>query len=323
MVSDPPFRVLLTDRAWPSLDLERDILSQGNAELIEAPDDSEQTLIGLASDVDAIATCWAKVTSRVIEAAPKCRIIARLGIGLDNIDVQAATAKKIPVTNVPDYCIPEVADHTIGLLLGLARKIAYFDHEAKQQRYDLRAAGPIYRLKGKTLGLLGFGRIARAVRTRAMSFGLNVVAHSASDDDYQTGCEMVTWDDLLSRSDYLSLHAPLTDQTRHLFDTRAFQAVKPGVFLVNTSRGGLIDQAALWQAIQDGTVAAAGLDVFEPEPPDLSNPLFQDQRVIITPHAAFTSEESLIDLRTRVCHQILLALDDSTPENLVNPEIYD
>lgn len=322
MVSHPPFRVLLTDRAWPALDLEREILARGNAELIEAPDDSEQTLIGLAGEADAIATCWANVTSKVIDAAPNCRIIARLGIGLDNIDIPAATAKKIPVTNVPDYCVPEVADHTLGLLLGLARKIAFFDREAKQGHYDLRSAGPIYRLEGKILGLLGFGRIARAVRERALSFGLKVLAHSVSNQDYDTGCEMVTWDDLLSRSDFLSLHAPLTDQTRHLFNSQTFRAVKPGVFLINTSRGGLIDHSALWQAIQDGKVAGAGLDVFEPEPPDLSKPLFQDHRVITTPHAAFTSEESLVDLRTRVCQQILLVLNHQKPENLVNPEIY-
>jgi len=322
MVSDS-FRVLLTDRAWPTPDLEREILAQGNAELIEAPDDSEQTLIGLAADADAIATCWAQVTSQVIDAAPRCRVIARLGIGLDNIDVSAATARKIPVTNVPDYCIPEVADHSIALLLSLTRKIAYFDHEAKQQRYDLRAAGPMYRLRGKTLGLVGFGRIARAVRQRALSFGLTVIAHSASNRDYDTGCEMVAWEDLLSRSDYLSLHAPLTSQTRHLFDARAFQAVKTGVFLINTSRGGLIEHGALREAIEAGRVAGAGLDVFEPEPPDLSGPLFQDQRVIVTPHAAFTSEESLIDLRTRVCHQIMGVLQNVKPENLVNPEIYD
>lgn len=318
-----PYRVLLTDRAWPSLDLERDILARGNAELIEAPDDSEATLISLAADVDAIATCWAQVTSNVIDAASNCRIISRLGIGLDNIDVSAATAKKIPVTNIPDYCIPEVADHTLGLLLGMTRKIAWFDQKAKQGQYDLSAAGPMYRLEGKTLGLFGFGRIARAVRERALSFGLTVIAHSASQRDYETGCEMVSLDDLLGRSDYLSIHAPLSPHTRQLFDKQAFPRMKSGVYLINTSRGGLIDHAALWEAIQSGIVSGAGLDVFDPEPPNLSDPLFQDSRVIVTPHAAFTSEESLVDLRTRVCQQILLVLQNEQPENLVNPEIYD
>lgn len=317
------YRVLLTDRAWPSLDLERDILAQGNAELIEAPDDAEATLISLAADADAIATCWAQVTSDVIDAAANCRIISRLGIGLDNIDVSAATAKKIPVTNIPDYCIPEVADHTLGLLLGMTRKIAWFDQKAKQGQYDLSAAGPMYRLEGKTLGLFGFGRIARAVRERALSFGLTVIAHSASQRDYETGCEMVSLEDLLGRSDYLSIHAPLSPHTRQLFDKQAFTRMKSGVYLINTSRGGLIDHAALWEAIQSGIVSGAGLDVFDPEPPNLSDPLFQDSRVIATPHAAFTSEESLVDLRTRVCQQILLVLQNEQPENLVNPEIYD
>jgi len=283
-------------------------LSSGHTELIEAPDGQEQTLIKLAANVDAIATCWANVTQQVIKAAPKCRIVARLGIGLDNIDIPTATQLRIPVTNVPDYCIPEVSEHTMGLLLAITRKISLFDREAKQGDYNLAAAGPMFRMEGRTLGLLGFGRIARAVRERALSFGLN---------------EMVTLDELLRRSDYLSLHAPYNETSHHIINANTLAQMKPGAVLLNTARGGLIEHSSLWQAIQNGQIAGAGLDVFDPEPPDLNQPLYKDSRVIVTPHAAFTSEESLIDLRTRVCGQILQALQGEQPANVVNPEIYE
>ncbi|HSG71508.1 MAG TPA: C-terminal binding protein [Planctomycetaceae bacterium] len=317
------YSVLLTDRAWPSLDLERELLAKVGAELIEAPDGDEATLCELANSADAIATCWAHVTGRVIEAAPKCKIVARLGIGLDNIDIEAATRRSIPVTNVPDYCVPEVADHTLALLLALVRKISHFDREIKQGRYDLLAAGPMNRLEGQTLGLLGFGRIARAVRTRSLAFGLNVIAHSNSGNDYGTGCEMVSLEELLSRSDIVSLHVPLTQQTHRLIDTERLSVLKPGAILINTSRGGLIDQAALLESLIAGHLAGAGLDVYDPEPPDLSDPLIRHPRVIATPHAAFTSEESLRDLRTRVCGQISDILCGRRPEQVVNPEIYE
>ena len=316
-----PYQLMLTDRAWPNLDLERDILASGNVELSEAPDDSEETLISLAQDADAIATCWAQVTGRVIEAAPKCQLVARLGIGLDNIDIPTATRLKIPVTNVPDYCIPEVADHTLGLMLALNRKIAYFDRQAKQGHYDLRSAGPMNRLSGQTLGLIGFGRIARAVRERAVAFGLEVIAHSRSGNDHGSGCRMVSLSELLAQSDILSLHAPYTESTHHLLNEDSLTQLKPGAFVINTSRGGLIDHQALWKMLQRGQIAGAGLDVFDPEPPDLTQPMFQHDRVIVTPHAAFTSEESLIDLRTRVCQQVLEVLQGGQPANLVNPEI--
>lgn len=317
------YSVLLTDRAWPSLDLERELLAKVGAELIEAPDGDEETLCELAKSADAIATCWAHVTARVIESAPKCKIVARLGIGLDNIDIETATQRSIPVTNVPDYCVPEVADHTLALLLALVRKISHFDREIKQGRYDLLAAGPMNRLEGRTLGLLGFGRIARAVRTRALAFGLNVIAHSNSGNDYGTGCEMVSLEELLSRSDIVSLHAPLTQQTHQLIDSERLSVLKPGAILINTSRGGLIDQAALLEALAAGHLAGVGLDVYDPEPPELSDPLIRHPRVIATPHAAFTSEESLRDLRTRVCGQISDILSGRRPEQVVNPEIYE
>src|SRR5690606_32940156 len=173
-------------------------------------------------------------------------------------------------------------------------------------------------LSQQTLGLIGFGRIARRVREMVMGIGLSVIAHTPSGNDYATGCEMVSLDDLLSRSDSLSIHAPLTDESLHLIDATALSRLRPTAFLINTSRGGLIDHDALWQALKENRLAGAGLDVFEPEPPDLSQPLFQDERVILSPHAAFVSEESLVELRQRVSRQILDVLSGRTPEHVVN-----
>lgn len=315
-------RVLITDRPWSNSDIERGILEPAGCEVIEAPDGDEATLVAWAMNVDAIATCWAHVTANVIDAASKCRHIARLGIGLDNIDIPAATAKGMLVTNVPDYCVNEVADHALGLLLACARNIAFFHLRTKQGEYDLQAGPLMTRLSEQTLGLVGFGRIAQNLRLKAMALGLNIIAHSYSGNDYGTGCEMVSFAELLTRSDYISLHAPLTDETERMFDVTALSKMKQNACLINTSRGGLIDEKALWMALRMERLRMAALDVFDPEPPDLSQPLFQDERVIVTPHAAFVSDQSLRELRERVSRQILAVLEGQRPDCVVNPDAW-
>lgn len=316
-MSAPP-RVLITDHPWPDLEIERGILEAAGAVLDEAPRDDEETLVRLAAEATAIATCWAAVTERVLSAAPRCRLVARMGIGLDNIDVAAATRLGMLVTNVPDYCIEEVSDHAVALLLALARNIGYFHQASKGGEYHLSAAPPMRRLKGRTLGLLGLGRIGRLTARKGAGLGLRVIAHTASGSDHGSGLPMVSWEQLLAESDFLSLHAPLTPQTRRIINAQALSRMKPTACLINTSRGGLVDEAALWEALRENRLAGAGLDVFDPEPPDLTRPLFRDPRVIVTPHAAFVSEESLVDLRTRVARQIADVLSGRTPENVVN-----
>lgn len=311
-------RALFTDRPWGNSDLEREILAPIGVEVIEATNGDESTLVALAKEADAIATCWAKVTENVIAAAPRCRIICRMGIGLDNIALPAATARSIPVTNVPDYCIEEVADHTLALLLALSRNIGFYHLRTKRGEYDLKAGPPMRRLAGQTLGLLGLGRIGRRVAEKARGLGLRVIAHTRSGDDHGTGCPMVSLDTLFQESDFLSLHAPLTPATRHILDERALRQMRPHAVVLNTSRGPLIDPEALATALRENRIAGAGLDVFEPEPPDLADPLYRDERVIVTPHAAFVSEDSLIDLRQRVARQIAARLTGSVPENVVN-----
>jgi D-3-phosphoglycerate dehydrogenase / 2-oxoglutarate reductase len=317
-----PLRVLLTDRAWPDCSIEREELARVGAEIVEAREHDESTLMALAADSDAIGTNWAHVTDRVIRAAPRCRIIARFGIGLDNIDVATATELGIPVTNVPDYCVEEVADHALALLLAGARNIAFFHQRTKRSEYDLSAGPPMRRLSSTTLGLIGFGHIARNLFPKARALGMKVLAHSPSQNDFGTGCPMVSFDELLTQSDFISLHAPLVESTHHLISAPQFARMKPTAWLINTSRGGLIDTSALSDALAAGRIAGAALDVFDPEPPDLSDPLYRDERVIVTPHAAFVSEESLRELRARASRQIADALEGARPANVVNPEVF-
>jgi D-3-phosphoglycerate dehydrogenase len=315
-------RVLITDRAWPDCDLEREILAQVGAELIDAPASDESTLVELARDVDAIATCWAQVTEAVIRSSTRCRVISRFGIGLDNICLKTANELRIPVTYVPDYCVREVADHALALLLACARKIAFFHHRTKNGEYDLQAGPRLHRISGQTLGLIGFGRIAQALYRTAGAIGLEVVAHTASGNDHETGCRMVSLDELLQQSDFVSLHVPSTDQTRGFLGEAEFRRMKPSAYLINTSRGPLIDHNALRGALENQELAGAALDVFDPEPPDLSQPLFRDERVIVTPHAGFLSEESLHELRTRTAQQVAHVLQGRRPEHVVNPQVY-
>lgn len=315
-------RILLTDYAWPGLELEQRLLQETGHELIVAERDDEQTLASLAASASAIMTNWANVTATVIDACPDCKIVARLGIGLDNIDVAHCTRRRIPVTNVPAYCIDEVAEHALALLLSLARNIGFFHLRSKHGEYSLSAGGPMRRIAGRTLGIAGFGKIGKALARRALGMGLSVLAMSSSYYEGDLPVRQCSFEELLAESDMISIHLPLTDETRALFDAQAFAAMKPGAVLVNTARGAVVDTEALWEAIQSGKLAGAGLDVHDPEPPDLNHPLYRHERVICTPHAAFTSEESLEVLRRTVLRQVLDALAGKRPDDVVNPEIY-
>jgi len=314
----PKFRVLLTDYAWPDLDIERSILAEYDAELVVAPNPELPTLISHAAGSDAIITNWARVPAELIDAAPRCRIVARLGIGLDNIDVAHATARGIPVTNVPDYCLNEVVEHTLALLLALARKIGIFHANARAGRYELSAGLPLRRITGQTLGIVGLGQIGWRVAEKARSMGLHVLASSRTKRQAPPGVVWTELDELLTQSDYVSLHLPLTEATRQMIGAPQLARMKPSAFLINTARGGLIDHAALAEALARGRIAGAALDVQDPEPPDLRQPPYNDPRVIVTPHAAFYSTESVNELRTRVAHQVGTRLTGDWPENVVN-----
>lgn len=314
------FKVLLTDFPWPDLEIERTILAEHDAELVVAPLGDEAMLAALAADVDAIMTCWADVSATVIDATTRCQIVARLGIGLDNIDVARATDRGIPVTNVPDYCLTEVAEHTLALLLALARKLPIYDANARRGIYDLKAGLPIQRVEGQTLGIVGLGQIGRRVAEKAHALGLRILATSRSRREAKPGIHGVQLDQLLEESDYVSLHVPLTPETRHMIGTPQLALMKPTAYLINTARGGLVDHAALARALSENRIAGAALDVQDPEPPDLSRPPYNDPRVLVTPHAAFVSEQAVSELRTRAARQMGVRLSGGRPENIVNPD---
>lgn len=311
------FRVLITDYAWADLSIERRVLEAGDAELIVAPSSDEPTLIKYADNVDAIMTNWAKTTANVIAAAKGCRIVSRLGIGLDNIDVEYCSQHNIPVTNVPDYCLLEVAEHTIALLLGLARKVGFYHEATKHGRYQLQAGPVLRRVAGQTLGIIGFGNIGRCVAERAIGLGLKVIATSRTPKS-APGVEFCSLEELLRRSDYVSLHAPATAETKHMINAERLKLMKPSSYLINTARGLLIDHDALAAALANDEIQGAALDVQTPEPPDLNKAPYNDPRVIVTPHAAFVSVESLENLRFRTATQVIERLHGRTPENVVN-----
>ncbi|HJS07997.1 MAG TPA: C-terminal binding protein [Pirellulales bacterium] len=312
------YKALLTDYAWPELDIERRILGVADVELVVAEHKDAAALAELARDCDAIMTNWAKVPESVIAAAPKCRIVCRLGIGLDNIDVAAAKRRNIPVTNVPDYCLIEVAEHALSLLLALSRKVAFYHHETKQGRYVLQAGPILRRIEGQTLGIVGLGNIGRKLAEKAAPLGMRILATTRSRRQPLSGVKLVDLDKLLTESDYVSLHLPLTPETKHRIGPAELVRMKPSAYLINTARGGLIDTAALARALTEGRLAGAALDVQDPEPPDLSQPPYNDPRVIVTPHAAFVSQESLANLRERVARQVVDRLQGRRPENVVN-----
>ncbi len=315
------FKVLLTDYAWPDLDIERSLLSDADAELVVAESQDVASLISSVADVDAIITCWAQVPKELIDAAANCRIVARLGIGVDNIDVSYCTSKGIPVPNVPDYCTDEVAEHTLALVLSLSRKTALYHHETKSGRYDRNAGPMLRRLKGQTLGILGLGKIGRRFAALAASLGLKVVATSRKQREPQPHIVHLELNDLLAQADFISLHLPLTAETAHIIGRNQLAMMKPTAYLINTARGGLVDHLALADALRRNQIAGAALDVQEPEPPDLSQPPFNDPRVLVTPHAAFLSVESLDELRRRTVDQVITRLHGGVPANIVNPRV--
>ncbi|MBM3775035.1 MAG: C-terminal binding protein, partial [Acidobacteria bacterium] len=237
-------KILVTDYAWADLEEERRILAEAGAELVVAARGDEAELCALAPPVEGILTCWKQVSARVLDSAPGCLSVHRYGIGLDNIDVARATALGMVVTNVPAYCLEEVSDHAMGLMLALSRKIAFYDRQAKSGVYDLAAGAPLYRLSGKTLGLFGAGKIGRTLARKAAAFGMKIIAHDVVPVA-SPGIEPVSFDDLLARSDFISIHAPLTPDTRRLFWTEIFRKMKPGAFLINTARGEIVDTGAL------------------------------------------------------------------------------
>ena len=312
------FTVLITDYAWPSLTVENSILS-GIASIVSAPDTKPSTLAELAADADAIMFNWATVPESVILNAPKCVQLSRFGVGIDNIPLKLATELGIVVTNIPDYCVQEVTSHAFSLILAVNRQLLPF---SQQTQIDL--ASPVPRLSNQTLGLFGLGRQGQLMAKRARAFDMDVIGYDPfikKQDVTETNVRLVTFDELLSESDLISLHAPLTAETKGIFRAKQFKQMKRTASIINAARGGIIDTEALVQAIQSNQIAGAALDVTEPEPLPLDHPLRSLENVILTPHVAFFSQQSLEELSRRTAQQVFDGLTGTTPENIRNPEV--
>jgi D-3-phosphoglycerate dehydrogenase len=315
--------ILLTDRPFGSDDIEREALAGAGLSLLRSPAPDAEVLIELADEVAGMLVCYARVGEELIEVAASggCRVIARYGIGYDNIDVAAATSAGIVVTYVPDYCIGEVADHAIALLLSIGRGVARAARDVRSGGWTLPDSG-VRRLQGSRLALIGVGRIGRQVAVRAAAFGIEVVAYDP---------HLTVWDhtiarasslaDALSDADFVSMHAPLTPETRHLIGDAEIGSMRPGAVLVNTSRGGLVDLDAVVRGLEEGRLGGVGLDVVEIEPLPPEHPLRKHPRAVVTPHMAFYSAESQLELQRRTVDSVVDVLSGRTPRNAVNPEV--
>jgi D-3-phosphoglycerate dehydrogenase / 2-oxoglutarate reductase len=318
------FGILITDHPAPDVDIEAAVLAVAKGQLIVAQSGTEAELLELAPGADAIMTCFAQVPSSVVLAAPDLQVIGRYGVGVDNIAVSTASERGVIVANVPAYCVDEVAEHAIALLLALARGITRYDRAVRSGNWSLATGMPIHRLAGQTLGIIGFGRIGHATAARGRALGLRVLASDPRASDETFTSQMVQradLDQLLSESDFISLHTPLTPETHHLIDWNRLNQMKPSAVVINASRGGVIDLEALERAIRAGVIAGAGLDVFEPERLPQDHPLLSLESVIATPHVAFYSEESIGDLQRLAAQNVAAVLQGRLPASVVNPAV--
>ena len=318
------YKVVLSDNVFPSLELEKSKLDKIRAVLVESPSNKEDDIISVATDADALLVGYAHITEKVIKSLKNCKIISRYGIGVDNIDVEAATQQGINVTNVPDYCVDEVSNHTLALLLTLARKIVALDRTVKSGVWSFNTYRPMYRLNGKVLGLIGFGKIARDLVKKVKPLGFRILIYdpyTSVETLKEYNVEFVSLTEILKQSDFISLHAPLTLETKHIISKKELQIMKKTAYLINTSRGSLIDEEALYRALKEKWISGAALDVLSSEEIDSTHPLIKLENVILTPHVAFYSEESLKDLRVKAVDEVIRALTGVTLHYCVNQKM--
>jgi len=316
------FQIAVTDSPFPSLDPARAALARIDFELRMAKSASADDILAVARDADAILVTYAKLEAPLLRQLTRCKAIGRFGLGVDNIDIKAAAELGISVNYVPDYCMHEVSDHAMALLLALGRKIPLSNKLVQAGRWEMPAVVPIHRLTGRVLGLVGFGNIPRALAPKAKAFGLRVVTHDpyvAPEALAAAGVESVGFDRLLEISDFVSIHAPLIPATRGLFNAQVFAKMKPGAVLINTARGPLVDEDALIAALDSGRLGGAALDVVAVEPLAKDSKLLGRDNVIVSPHTAFYSVEALAELQTKCAADVARVLSGEKPVYPVKP----
>ena len=308
--------VVVTDSPFPSLDPAKKALEDANAEVIQAPSSSEEDIIKSAEYADAILVTYAKLNENILRSLKNCKAIGRFGIGVDNIDLKVAGELGISVNYVPDYCLDEVSDQAMAMIISMARKIPQSNKLVQSGRWEMPAVVPMYRLRGKTVGLIGFGNIPRLMTPKAQAFGFNVIAadpYAPKELFEKFNVESVTMDELYERSDFISVHAPLLPETKGLVNKEAFKKMKKTAIIVNTAHGPLIDEKDLIEALDNKEIGGAGLDVVETEPLPEDSALIGRDNVILAPHTAFYSVEALEELQTKAASDVARVLNGEEP----------
>lgn len=312
-------KLVVTDYNFPDLEIERDVAAAHDIELTGAQARTSEEVIAAAEDADGLIIQYADINEAVLDAVEPAGV-GRYGIGVDTIDLEAAADRGIPVMNVPDYCIEEVPTHALALLLACEREVSRYDAAISEGTWDWKVGKPIARVTGSTLGLVGFGKLPRRLVELVDGFDMEILVYDPYVDVEAIeaiGGEKVSFEGLLERSKYVSAHAPLTEETRDLFDAEAFDAMRSDAVLINTARGGLVDVDALQDAIENERIAGAGIDVLPEEPPNPTPP-FDHENVVFTPHVAWYSEASISDLRRTVTEDVCAAILGEPIENVVN-----
>jgi D-3-phosphoglycerate dehydrogenase / 2-oxoglutarate reductase len=316
-----PWEVVITDCDHGFVAIEQEEMDRIGARMTLAQLKSEADVIQVCAQADGLLNQYAPLTRAVLERLTKCKVIAKYGVGVDTVDLKAATDLGIIVANVPDYCFDEVSDHAIGLLLALARKITFFDRKVKSNQWDFRQGMPMHRIRNKTLGLIGCGRIGREVARKMLVFGVRTIAYDPWAADTGGTVAFVDLDTVLKEADYISIHCPLNESTRHLLGEREFAEMQKKPLVINVARGPIIDEKVLIRALEEGRISGAGLDVLEKEPPDPENPLLKMDNVIVSPHVGFYSEESIRELKRRAAESVSAVLLGGWPRAVVNKEV--
>jgi len=314
-------KVVIADYYYESIHQEQAVMAELGAELKDYHCTTEDEVIAVAEGCDALICQFAPITRRVIETLTNCKVIVRYAIGVDNIDLKAAEEHGIYVCNVPDYSIDEVSNQAIALLLDCAKKLTYLANQVKQGNCSYTVIKPLFRMEGKTLGLVGFGRIPRLVAKKMAGFGLDIITYDPMVNEQaakELGVTPVSLDELLERSDYISVHCPLMESTHHMFNKETFQKMKNTAIFVNTARGGVVKEEDLIWALENGEISMAGLDVTETEPIPMDHPLLKLDNAVVTPHAAWYSEEAVKSLQLKVAEEVARVLRGEDPKNPVN-----
>lgn len=315
-------KVVYTDNIYADNEIENQFFPADRFEFSICSKHDKESLIRCCKDADAVLVSYAEMTAEVIGTLEKCKVIVRGGMGVNNVDIPAATKKGIMVANVQKYCIDEVSDHAMAFILALVRKISYLSKLASNGVWNGALARPIPRIKGLTLSLYGLGQIAGRLAQKAQAFGMEVIAYDpfVSDSRFKDlGVKRIVDErELFVKADVLSVHVPLMDSTKRIITKEKLSLLKNSAFFINVARGGLVDEKGLIETLKSGGIAGAGLDVLEGEYPDASNPLLHMENVLITPHVAYYSEGSDVELRTIACTEIIQALEGKKPEFLLN-----